>query len=85
MTVFFGSELFLAVVDMKYFQIFKTDNVIEIIHGFHVFFWLYKRITGGKNVAGIQTDPDMFFILDFIDNISELFEFITQNRPLSGS
>ena len=74
MTIDPAAERFLAVVQMKGTQSFDAHDPIELSHGGSIFALGCERIARGKEMAGVQADPDSSRLADALQNLGEMLK-----------
>lgn len=73
-----------AVIEMKCFDLLRSDNVVELPHGGSIFLLRSQRVTGGKDVTRIKTDPESLGRPDAFEQRGEMFEAPAEIRTLPG-
>ena len=79
-----ATERLLAVVEMPSANTFHADGLVELGHRRGVLRGRLQWISGGNDVARIDTDAESLGIADFMQHQADLLEAMTETRPLPG-
>ena len=78
------TEFGLAVIKMDCADGTDTQNPIELTHRMSVVFHCTERVSGSKDMAGIETNGDSFRIADPVDYLGELLECAAEAGALAS-
>src|SRR4029079_9832854 len=82
MAIYPAPKAFLRIVEMKYLELIESDNLVKIGHRHIVGSLIPEIVSSGKDMAGIETNPDPALVLDQRDNGGDFLESPSQMRPL---
>src|SRR5918999_6361861 len=78
------AETFLRIVEMEGAETMETDDVVECLHRGRVQLRLADVVPGGKDMTGVEADPDAALILHERQDHGQLLEGAAQARALPG-
>ena len=70
---------------MHTLEVVKTDSLLKFSKGFLTSLCTSQVITGCKSVTSIETDPNPTFVLNLVNDFSDLLKLPSQVTALTGS
>ena len=74
MAVYTGAYFALGVVEVEGIEPLKTDYAVECFKRFVASGGGGEVVAGGEDVAGVDADANRDFLMDPVDDVTEVFE-----------